>query len=89
MGRAIEVDGARAIGEALAKLTDAVIVMVDNQLVLPTAPPPATWSDIRLKTPAGIFSLKRRGGAVSVVAFGNADDHVIAMQERIAAALRP
>jgi hypothetical protein len=89
MGRAIEVDGARPIGDALAKLGDAAIVMVDNQLVLPTAPPPATWSDIRLMTPAGMFSLKRRGGTVSVVAFGNADHNVVAMQERIANALRP
>lgn len=88
MGRAIDVDGARPIGEALAKLP-AVIVMVDNQLVLPTAPPPATWSELRLMTPAGILALKRRGGTVSVVTFGNADADALAMQQKIADALRP
>ena len=29
---------------------------------------------MRLKTPAGTFALKRRGDAVAIVAFGNADD---------------
>lgn len=88
MGRAIDVAGARPLGDALAALGDATIVMVDNQLVPPNAPPPSTWSDVRVKTAAGLFSLKRRGDVVSVVAFGNADEKVIAMQERIAVALR-
>ncbi len=92
MGLEVTVDGARPLADALARLAAAgapsTIVMIDGALVMPGAPPPATWSDVRLKTPAGTFALKRRGAAISVVAFGNADAAARAMQEQIAAALR-
>ena len=93
MGREAIVDGAVALGVLLQRLASAgvttSIVMIDGQLVMPNATPPAAWSDVRLKTPAGTFALKRRGAAVAVVAFGNADEAATAMQDRIAAALRP
>lgn len=92
MGLELTVDGARPLAEALAQLAaggaPSAIVMIDGALVMPGAAPPPSWSDVRLKTPAGTFALKRRGDAVSVVAFGNADEAARAMQERIAAALR-
>jgi len=88
MGLEVTVDGARPLAEALAALGDVSIVMIDGALVMPGAAPPATWSDVRLKTPAGTFALKRRGDAVAIVAFGNADDAARAMQARLAAALR-
>ncbi len=93
MGRQEIVDGAVTLTELLARLRAAgapsTIVMVDGQLVLPNAAP-AAWSDVRLKTPAGTFALKRQpNGAVAVVAFGNADAAAIAMQSQLAAALKP
>ena len=88
MGLEVTVDGARPLAEALAALPGVSIVMIDGALVMPGAAPPASWSDVRVKTPAGTFALKRRGGAVAVVAFGNADDAARAMQEKLAAALR-
>jgi hypothetical protein len=93
MGRQEIVAGAVALPELLARLRAAgapsTIVMVDGQLVMPNAAP-ATWSDVRIKTPAGTFALKRQAdGAVAVVAFGNADAAAVAMQSQIAAALKP
>ena len=88
MGVELTVDDARPLAEALAALDGVAIVMIDGALVMPGAAPPPSWSDVRLKTPAGTFALKRRGDAVSVVAFGNADDAARAMQARLADALR-
>jgi hypothetical protein len=88
MGLELTVDSARPLGEALASLADVSIVMIDGALVMPGAAPPASWSDVRVKTPAGTFALKRRGDAVGIVAFGNADAAARAMQEKLAAALR-
>jgi hypothetical protein len=92
MGREVVVDGARPLGEALARLAadgaPSTVVMVDGALVMPNATPPANWVDVRVKTPAGTFALKRAGARVAVVAFGNADEAALAMQERIADALR-
>jgi hypothetical protein len=93
MGFELTVDEARPLAEALQRLAgDNVptsVVMIDGALVMPGAAPPATWNDVRLKTPAGTFALKRRGASVAIVAFGNADDAARAMQSRLAAALRP
>jgi hypothetical protein len=88
MGLELTVDDARPLAEALASLADVSIVMIDGALVMPGAAPPASWSDVRVKTPAGTFALKRRGDAVGIVAFGNADAAARAMQEQLAAALR-
>ncbi len=92
MGLEVTIDGARPLAEALARLAadgaPSQIVMIDGALVMPGAAPPPAWSDVRIKTPAGTFALKRRGDAVSVVAFGNADEAARVMQEKIAAALR-
>jgi len=92
MGLELTIDGARPLAEALARLAEsgapASIVMIDGALVMPGAAPPPSWSDVRVKTAAGTFALKRRGDAVSVVAFGNADAAAQAMQARLADALR-
>ena len=93
MGVEIVVDGAKELEEALQWLAregaPAAIVMIDGALVMPGAKPPARWVDVRLKTEAGTFAVKRRAdGGVSVVAFGNSDEAGRAMQERIARALR-
>src|SRR4051794_17704984 len=64
------------------------LIMVDGQLVMPNAPPPPAWRDVRLRTPGGTVTLARREGGIAVVVFGNADDALRAAQLRIADALR-
>ena len=61
----------------------ATVIMVDNQLHAPNAAVPDAWRDVRLRTPAGMLSLKRRDGGVAVVVFGNADAGLTGMQRRI------
>lgn len=80
------------LGELLARLATAglpcTIVMVDGNLVMPSAPPPARFADVRLKTPAGTLALKQRADGVAIVAFGNADTALQAAQQTIAEQLR-
>jgi hypothetical protein len=77
-----------ALLETLAKQgLPSTILMVDNQLVSPRVPPPSTWRDVRLKTPAGTVSIKREAGGVSVTVFGNADPALLAAQAAIVQAL--
>lgn len=79
------------LGSALARLrSDGVtcqVLMVDGELRLPTLPPPVGWRDVRLRTPGGTIALKRRPDGVAVVAFGNAGPDVLAICQRVAAAL--
>ena len=93
MGLEVVVDEAGDLGEALTRLasagTPASIVMIDGALVMPGAAAPARWVDVRVKTSAGTFALKRVGAAgVAVVAFGNADDGARDMMQKLAAAFR-
>jgi hypothetical protein len=87
MGRTVSVDEARPLIELLANEPDFTIMMIDGQLVPPDATVPASWRDVRIKTPAGTLAIKRDGERVDIVGFGN-DDALNAMQERVAAALR-
>ncbi len=66
----------------------SALLMVDNQLVSPRLPPPSQWSDVRLKTPAGTITLKRRPDGVALTVFGNADAALLAAQELVVAALQ-
>jgi hypothetical protein len=66
----------------------SMVVMVDGQLQDPSRPIPERWSDLRIRTPAGTVSLKRRPDGIAVVVFGNADAPMIKAQEAIAEALR-
>lgn len=78
------------LAEVVARLAGAgvtaMIVMVDGQLVMPGAPPPASWREVRFRTPAGTVTVSRRAGGVSVVVFGNADDALVEAQRAVAAA---
>lgn len=47
--------------------------MVDGELTLPDETIPDGWRDVRLGTPAGMVTLARRGEALAVVIWGNAD----------------
>ena len=66
----------------------STVMMLDSQLCMPGATLPSTWSDARLRTPAGTVSLKRRPGGIAVLVFGNADESLLAAQHKIADALR-
>ena len=65
----------------------STLAMVDNVLQGPGATPPAAWRDARLRTPAGIVTLRRVPSGVAVVIFGNADESLRAAQRTIAETL--
>ena len=65
----------------------ARLAMVDNVLQGPGAIPPAVWRDARLRTPAGIVTLRRVPSGVAVVVFGNADEPLRAAQRTVAETL--
>ena len=60
------------------------IMMIDGQLVMPTAEAPPGWRDLRLRTPAGTVTVARREAGVAVVVFGNADEAMQAAQRKVA-----
>jgi hypothetical protein len=72
---------------AAAGLPSAV-AMVDDTLRPPAAPPPEEWRDVRLRTPAGMVTLRRRPDGVAVLVFGNADGALQAAQRAVADAVR-
>ena len=65
----------------------SALAMVDNVLQGPGAIPPAVWRDARLRTPAGVVTLRRVPSGVAVVVFGNADEPLRAAQRTIAETL--
>jgi hypothetical protein len=80
-----------AIATLLERLAAAglpsTLAMVDNVLQGPGATPPPAWRDIRLRTPAGMVTLRRIPSGVAVVVFGNADGPLRAAQRTIAETL--
>ena len=89
MGAQTLVEKARPLAEALAALAADghvyPIVMVDGQLTHPSAPLPAAWLEVRLRTPAGMVTVARAAGVV-VKVFGNADRALLETRDRIARA---
>lgn len=81
------------LADVLARLAaagvTAMIAMVDGQLVMPGAPPPAAWREVRVRTPDGTVTLARRPGGVAVVVFGNADAALVRARDAVATALGP
>lgn len=82
MGMDLFVAGAGSIDRVL-EMPGVSVLMVDNQLHAPGTPLPAGWRDVRLRTPAGMLSLKRRDGGVAIVVFGNASLELVEMQRQI------
>ena len=91
----LEVVVPRVASVGLAALLDRLagaglpsgLAMVDNVLQGPGATPPAVWRDVRLRTPAGVVTLRRVASGVAVVVFGNADEALRAAQRTIAETL--
>jgi hypothetical protein len=75
----------------LHRLADAglpsTLAMVDNVLQGPGATPPPSWRDVRLRTPAGMVTLRRVPSGVAIVVFGNADGPLRDAQRTIAETL--
>jgi hypothetical protein len=80
-----------SLGPLLHRLAAAglpsALAMVDNVLQGPGALPPAVWRDARLRTPAGMITLRRVPSGVAVVVFGNADEPLRAAQRTVAETL--
>jgi hypothetical protein len=87
--RSDAVDVLQLLKKLAAAGLSASVLMVDGNLHPPQMPMPASWRDLRLKTPAGTVSLKRRPDGIAVVVFGNADAALLAVQKTIADALQP
>jgi hypothetical protein len=66
----------------------AVVAMADNVLRPPGAPPPEEWRDVRLRTPAGMVTLRRQTAGIGVLVFGTADAALQAAQRAVADAVR-
>jgi hypothetical protein len=49
------------------------LVMIDGQLAFPDEEPTPDWTELRVKTPQGMVTLRREPGRVSCVTWGNAD----------------
>ncbi len=91
MGQETTVRASKPLADALAGLAAAGVtchvVMVDGALVHPSAPAPAQWSEVRLRTPGGMITLRRVGDGVSLNVFGNAAAGLLDVRDRVAAAL--
>ena len=66
----------------------ATVAMVDSVLQGPGARVPDLWREVRLRTPAGVVTLRRQGDSVTVVVFGNADPALQEAQRKIAEVVR-
>jgi hypothetical protein len=78
----------RALLDRLAEAgLPSTLAMVDNVLQGPGATAPATWRDVRLRTPAGMVTLRRIPSGVAVVVFGNAEAALRGAQRTIAETL--
>jgi hypothetical protein len=87
VARADAPDLSRLVSRLNALGLPSTVMMVDNQLHAPGAPI-ARWQDVRLRTPAGMVTLKRRPDGIAVVVFGNADEALQRAQRLIADALK-
>ena len=63
-----------AVADLLARRGFAAQVrMIDGELAFPDEVPPEGWRELRVGTPQGMVTLRREGGAVVCVTWGNAD----------------
>ena len=85
--RVASVDLAAFLDRLGAAGLPTALAMVDNVLQGPGAIPPTVWRDARLRTPAGVVTLRRVPSGVAVVVFGNADEPLRAAQRTIAETL--
>jgi hypothetical protein len=93
MGSTVSVPSFGSLADLLARLnaagTPCQLVMVDGALVMPSASTPDGWTEVRLRTPEGMVTLRRQGAEVAVVVFGNATPPLLAVRDRIAGLAGP
>jgi hypothetical protein len=93
MGNTVTVASFGSLTDALARLnaagTPCQLVMVDGALVMPLAPVPDTWTEVRVRTPEGMLTLRRQGADVAVIVFGNATPQLLGVRDQIAGQGRP
>ncbi len=58
--------------------------MIDGQPAFPDEAPEPGWHELRLGTPAGMVTLRRGPSSLSCVVWGNADDALLAVRDRLA-----
>jgi hypothetical protein len=89
MGQELTAKAVRALGDVLRAMAlggiECKIVMVDGQLV-PPSHEPASWNEVRLRTPAGMVTLRKTADTVAIVVFGNADASLTAVCAQLATA---
>jgi hypothetical protein len=63
------------------------VCMIDGQLTLPDEQqPPATWSELRLRTPHGMITVRRQANRLVLVTWGNADARLLEQRDALAKA---
>jgi hypothetical protein len=63
-----------AVCEVLARQGYAVqLRMIDGELAFPDEQPPEGWRELRVAAPEGMVTVRRAGGGVTLVTWGNAD----------------
>ena len=62
---------------------DAALRMIDGLPAFPNEQPEAGWKELRLGTAAGIVTLRRAPNFFSCVVWGNADDALRSMWNRL------
>jgi hypothetical protein len=93
MGNTTTIASFGSLADVLARVNavglSCQLVMVDGALVMPSAPPPERWTEVRLRTPEGMVTLRRQGAELAEIVFGNATPALLAMRDRIAALATP
>lgn len=50
-----------------------VVRMVDNNLIFPDEPVEEHWHELRVGSPSGMVTIRREGGGIQLIVWGNAD----------------
>lgn len=53
------------------------VCMIDGELAFPDEHPPETWSELRLRTPQGMITVRRDANRIAFVTWGNVDAELL------------
>lgn len=62
------------------------VCMIDGELAFPDEEPPETWSELRLRTPHGMITVRREPNRLVFVTWGNADAQLLEQRNALALA---
>lgn len=62
------------------------ICMIDGQLSFPDEQPSESWSELRIKTPQGMITVRRESNRLLFVTWGNADARLLEQWDTLATA---